>query len=78
MLIINLLNENIPKKASVFKDIVLSTIFFIKKRVKLINLVIEQGLGMSKAAKKMNIKLSTAKVIVANYTKRGKIFKKRC
>jgi len=40
-------------------------------------MVIEEGHLISTAAKHLNIKLSTAKVIVANYRKKGKIFEKK-
>jgi hypothetical protein len=41
----------------------------IQKRLKLINLVEEQKIGVSCAAKKLHIKIPTAKVILSSYRK---------
>ena len=40
-------------------------------------MVEEQGHGVSKAAKKLRIKVPTAKVILSNYRKKGRIYSKK-
>ena len=49
----------------------------IKKRLELIRLVNDEKKMIYKAAKKVRIKLATAKVILTNYRKTGRIFHRK-
>lgn len=40
-------------------------------------MAIEKGLGVTRAARQLRIKVPTAKVILSNYRKKGKIYKKK-
>jgi hypothetical protein len=46
--------------------------------VRLIELVEKEQLTILKAAKLLHIKVPTAKVILSNYFKKGKILNKKC
>jgi transposase len=49
----------------------------IKRRVKLIDLIKKDGKTIVSAAKKLKIKISTAKSILYSFEKNGKVLKKR-
>ncbi len=48
-----------------------------KKRVKIIDMIINQGNSIKKAAKLLKIKASTARMILKKYKEEGKIFKRK-
>jgi DNA-binding IclR family transcriptional regulator len=50
---------------------------FMKKRLKLIDMVEKQKIGVTKAARKLRLKTATAKVILSSYRKKGVIFQKK-
>lgn len=49
----------------------------MQKRLKLIHMVITLNVGVTKAARKLRIKIPTAKVILSSYRKKGLIFHKK-
>jgi hypothetical protein len=50
----------------------------IQRRESLVQTVIEKGLPLSKAARRFNIKLSTAKLILKRFKETGRFFPKKC
>jgi len=48
----------------------------LDKRIKLTHYVIEREMSIAKAARKLNIKLSTAKLIIRKYKLEGTYFEK--
>lgn len=70
-----MINE-VSRKRSVFhqvlsKDISGSIFVLTKKRRRLIQMVNEEGIPISKASKKLKIKLTTARLILKKYNETG-------
>jgi len=49
----------------------------MKKRLKLIDMVEKQKIGVTRAARKLRLKIPTAKVILSSYRKKGVVFQKK-
>ena len=61
----------------IFKDLIASKDIAIKKRQKLVNLVLSQQSSIAKAARKLMIKVSTAKLIIRRFKQTGTFFEKK-
>lgn len=55
----------------IFKNIDQRTIFFIQRRAKLVQLITEENYTIAKAAKRLGVKASTARMILNKYKQTG-------
>jgi hypothetical protein len=79
--IYNLINfqshEDLPEQKEICQNIIPGTSSLIEKRLKLIEMTEELNIGVTRAARKLRIKIPTAKVILSSYRKKGIIYRKK-